>query len=662
MHQSNLTRCTFSNLVRALLCVAVLIVLGLAFSHSVQNNSKKFDEETLRLAFQTRSKRLQQGSHEDIIAERMRLLAERPPAAAGKDRSSDEHHHRDGGRDVVHLGVKPQPVPSGNPPKSEDFPYWGEDFLDLATQTFEAIDPQTPSPSADPYDRPEDADDLAKVGSVWHELITKYRHASQEALYAPDSAAMCLIAVVYTRNCKYLDESLLECAKRVGFGNLERYLPEKCRWGNAYWSNLRSTHGAHSEKGTDVEAILKLQHGPVPAAEMCPEKEPTPYIPPSERTIPPFGNPRVCSNGAFQYPIGFHTPRRNMVPKLLPKLFDFPPIPLDSGKRRLGLNDEDTYQAIMALSHFCITHSRGGWDCGRHYDIFAAGCVPYFYDVMASGPYILPQLPKKFMMDVLKKPFLSHLGRATGAKGDHYFLSDEVFTYANRSQFNWRTRFRFINESFKINGSVPFDKAWYWSSARRVLKYAHAYLSTESMASYVLQRMGAENATHVAIVSRSAWDNLHQAFLTGLDGLGIRTTIFQTVKDEPLSFCVRHRIGAAPSNQQMAAERSKTHRGGVHGYGHPWANRMRMGKGHTFVNNLDHVGDGALRGQFDAAIYTYFNHGSYPLGLFSTLKEMTSGKVAIMDHDDSMDDPRRYGRSIAKEAFFFSRELRLAHC
>lgn len=84
---------------------------------------------------------------------------------------------------------------------------------------------------------------------------------------------------------------------------------------------------------------------------------------------------------------------------------------------------------MAAMSYFCAaragTNDDGGavgWDDARHHELLSAGCVPYFYDLPAAGPYILPHFPKKFLMDVLKKTYFSHIGRVTHADGD-----DELF-------------------------------------------------------------------------------------------------------------------------------------------------------------------------------------------------------------------------------------------
>lgn len=185
-------------------------------------------------------------------------------------------------------------------------------------------------------------------------------------------------------------------------------------------------------------------------------------------------------------------------------------------------------------------------------------------------------------------------------------------------------------------------------------------MTTESMVAYVLKTMGIENAKRVLIISRDDWDNLHQAFMTGLDGLGIVTTTVMT-KNLKLQHCFEHPPDKPFTNQELCTKRSDIFRGGVHGNGVPWANRLRH-RGHTFVPHIHHLWHRIESGYYDAAIFTYYFEDAFPFPHVSALKASTKGKVAFMDHSDTMEDPRRNSQYLSKEVYFFSRELRRAYC
>jgi hypothetical protein len=50
-----------------------------------------------------------------------------------------------------------------------------------------------------------------------------------------------------------------------------------------------------------------------------------------------------------------------------------------------GPGEEEAYHAQYRASRFAYTDKKGGWDCLRHYEILAAGCIPVF-DNLEAGP------------------------------------------------------------------------------------------------------------------------------------------------------------------------------------------------------------------------------------------------------------------------------------
>ena len=56
--------------------------------------------------------------------------------------------------------------------------------------------------------------------------------------------------------------------------------------------------------------------------------------------------------------------------------------------------DEAGYYGDYAESLFGITMKKAGWDCLRHYEIMANGCVPWFLDLENCPSTTMPFLPK----------------------------------------------------------------------------------------------------------------------------------------------------------------------------------------------------------------------------------------------------------------------------
>jgi len=59
-------------------------------------------------------------------------------------------------------------------------------------------------------------------------------------------------------------------------------------------------------------------------------------------------------------------------------------------QRAYAFADEDAYRADLQRSHFGITMRKGGWDCMRHYEIAANGCVPCFHRLAHKSRFGAP--------------------------------------------------------------------------------------------------------------------------------------------------------------------------------------------------------------------------------------------------------------------------------
>lgn len=96
------------------------------------------------------------------------------------------------------------------------------------------------------------------------------------------------------------------------------------------------------------------------------------------------------------FPISFSIPEIkivNEVPLKTKMISDLIP-----GDRNTYIyNTEDDYYNEYRKSMFALTFKKGGWDCMRHYEILACGCIPYFPDINLCPYYILYFLPKELI-------------------------------------------------------------------------------------------------------------------------------------------------------------------------------------------------------------------------------------------------------------------------
>jgi hypothetical protein len=88
------------------------------------------------------------------------------------------------------------------------------------------------------------------------------------------------------------------------------------------------------------------------------------------------------------HPISFGIPEEKIAVEIPPKIKDFPEHVVDPEvAARIGHStsyafaDEHAYYEDLRASRFGITTKRGGWDCMRHYELAASGCVLCFRDL-----------------------------------------------------------------------------------------------------------------------------------------------------------------------------------------------------------------------------------------------------------------------------------------
>jgi hypothetical protein len=67
-------------------------------------------------------------------------------------------------------------------------------------------------------------------------------------------------------------------------------------------------------------------------------------------------------------------------------------------------DDEGAYYKQYAASFYGVTKKKGGWDCMRHWEIVAAGCVPYFEKLDECPPGILTRFPKALVWEAMHLP------------------------------------------------------------------------------------------------------------------------------------------------------------------------------------------------------------------------------------------------------------------
>ena len=108
------------------------------------------------------------------------------------------------------------------------------------------------------------------------------------------------------------------------------------------------------------------------------------------------------------FPIQFAIPEIKMVSEVPIKTRDFAAlIPGQLGTYTCD-NEAEYYEGYQQ-SYFAITCKRGGWDCLRHYEILANGCIPYFIDLEQCDPQTMYFLPKDLIIEAMHLEGVSYL-------------------------------------------------------------------------------------------------------------------------------------------------------------------------------------------------------------------------------------------------------------
>ncbi len=68
-----------------------------------------------------------------------------------------------------------------------------------------------------------------------------------------------------------------------------------------------------------------------------------------------------------------------------------------ANRKTHSYNIEEEYYNDYASSYFGLTCKKGGWDCMRHYEIMANGCIPIFTDIENCSDKTLTTLPKDML-------------------------------------------------------------------------------------------------------------------------------------------------------------------------------------------------------------------------------------------------------------------------
>lgn len=119
---------------------------------------------------------------------------------------------------------------------------------------------------------------------------------------------------------------------------------------------------------------------------------------------------------------------------------------------------EEDYYNEYRQSIFAMTFKKGGWDCLRHYEILANGCIPYFTDIDDCPPMTMALWPK----DLLRQGNI-------------------------------------LYHTYKEKEDIPQEI--YTAHIRKLLDYLRSTLTSEKIARYILDASGNSSAKKILFLS-----------------------------------------------------------------------------------------------------------------------------------------------------------------
>ena len=194
------------------------------------------------------------------------------------------------------------------------------------------------------------------------------------------------------------------------------------------------------------------------------------------------------------FPISFSMPPEKIVASVPPKTRMVAHIIPGDLSTYIYKTEEDYYKGYQD-SYFGLTGKKGGWDCMRHYEILANGCIPLFCVIWDLPPKTMANFPREMITETNK--LYVEMAEKEGALVDRS-LSEEV--------------------KARLNTHIE-----------NLLTYTRTHLTTTRAAQNILDSIGAPNTKRILFLS----GNLDADYLRCLTLSGFKNLIGAECHDYP---------------------------------------------------------------------------------------------------------------------------------
>lgn len=189
----------------------------------------------------------------------------------------------------------------------------------------------------------------------------------------------------------------------------------------------------------------------------------------------------------MKFPIGFSIPEEKIIDYVKGKTKVLSTL-IPGNMSTYTFQSEETYYKEYQESVFALTYKKGGYDCMRHYEILANGCIPWFVGLQDVPLNRLTHFPKELVLE------------AMSVLGENAKLDDSIEKHIEES----KKLYGFVDSTERKDSilKVSVDNPLIEKYSSLLLEYTRKNLTTEAMAKYMLSVSGNSAAKSVLYLSR----------------------------------------------------------------------------------------------------------------------------------------------------------------
>lgn len=188
------------------------------------------------------------------------------------------------------------------------------------------------------------------------------------------------------------------------------------------------------------------------------------------------------------FPIQFSIPEEKIVTRIPEKRRDFAQLIPGLGQTYTYQTEESYYEGYRE-SYFGMTSRKAGWDCLRHYEILANGCIPYFPNLEECNSETMTFLPKDLILEAMNLEGVSYM-------------------HIDHSRFN---------------------KTRYYEILNALLDHTRKFLCSKAMGEYLLKKIGYSGKGKILFLSGHMMPDYQRC----LTLIGLRQSLGERLIDVP---------------------------------------------------------------------------------------------------------------------------------